>query len=92
VVLTVNQFFTAGRVVASTDLLTVLPRHFLGATGMEGELAIAELPLAVPAVHVDSLWHRQRQHDSAHRWLREAVTRAAHGAPGELDAPGHFVA
>lgn len=88
VVLTVNQFFTAGRVVASTDLLTVLPRHFLGATGMESELAIAELPLVVPAVHVDSLWHRQRQHDSAHRWLRDAVTRAAQGAPGDLDAAG----
>ena len=87
VVLTVNQFFTAGRVVANTDLLTVLPRHFLGATGMEAELATAELPLAVPEVHVDSLWHRQRQHDSAHRWLREAVARAAHSALGELDGP-----
>lgn len=77
VVLTVNQFFTAGRVVASTDLLTVLPRHFVGATGMEGELALCELPLPVPAVHVDALWHRQAAHSSAHRWLREAVARAA---------------
>jgi DNA-binding transcriptional LysR family regulator len=30
VVLTVNQFFTAGRVVANSNLLTVLPRHFVG--------------------------------------------------------------
>lgn len=77
VVLTVNQFFTAGRVVATTDLLTVLPRHFLSATGMEDELAITELPLTVNDVHVDSLWHRQRQHDAAHRWLRQAISRAA---------------
>ncbi|MBX3608951.1 MAG: LysR family transcriptional regulator [Hydrogenophaga sp.] len=77
VVLTVNQFFTAGRVVATTDLLTVLPRHFLSATGMEDELAITELPLPVHDVHVDALWHRQRQHDAAHQWLREAVSRAA---------------
>ena len=77
VVLTVNQFFTAGRVVATTDLLTVLPRHFVGATGMEHELALAELPLAVPAVHVDALWHRQATHNSAHRWLRQAVERAS---------------
>lgn len=83
VVLTVNQFFTAGRVVASTDLLTVLPQHFLEATGMESELATAELPLSVPEVHVDALWHRPRQHDGAHRWLREAVARAARGALGE---------
>lgn len=77
VVLTVNQFFTAGRVVASTDLLTVLPRHFLSATGMESALATSELPLSVPAVHVDALWHRQAVHDSAHQWLREAVVRAS---------------
>ena len=77
VVITVNQFFTAGRVVATTDLLTVLPRHFVGATGMEDELALCDLPLQVPAVHVDSLWHRQATQNSAHRWLRDAVARAA---------------
>lgn len=77
VVLTVNQFFTAGLVVASSDLLTVLPRHFVPATGMATELVLRELPLAVPAVHVDSLWHRQAQASSAHRWLREAVARTA---------------
>lgn len=88
VVLTVNQFFTAGRVVTTTDLLTVLPRHFLSATGMEDELATTELPLAVPEVHVDNLWHRQRQHDEAHRWLREAIARAARSALGEAAAVG----
>jgi DNA-binding transcriptional LysR family regulator len=77
VVLTVNQFFTAGQVVATTDLLTVLPRHFVGATGMEHRLALRELPLAVPAVHIDALWRRQAEHNSAHRWLRHAVERAS---------------
>jgi DNA-binding transcriptional LysR family regulator len=77
VVLTVNQFFTAGRVVGTTDLLAVLPRHFVEATGMEHELALCELPLPVPPVHVDALWQRQSDHNSAHRWLREAVQRAS---------------
>ncbi|WP_066271626.1 LysR family transcriptional regulator [Hydrogenophaga palleronii] len=77
VVLTVNQFFTAGRVVATTDLLTVLPRHFVGATGMEHELALCELPLQVAAVHVDALWHRQATQNTAHHWLRDTVARAA---------------
>ena len=86
VVLTVNQFFTAGQVVATTDLLTVLPRHFVGATGMAHKLALSELPLAVPAVHVDTLWQRQADHNSAHRWLRQAVERAAQ--QGFEDAPG----
>ncbi len=89
VVLTVNQFFTAGQVVATTDLLTVLPRHFVGATGMAHKLALSELPLAVPAVHVDTLWQRQAEHNSAHRWLRHAVERAAQ--QGFEDAPGVVV-
>ena len=76
VVLTVNQFFTAGRVVSTSDLLTVLPLHFLGATGMEAELTHCELPLDLPHVHVDALWRRQQQSQSSHRWLREAVFRA----------------
>lgn len=78
VVLTVNQFFTAGLVVATSDLLTVLPRHFVPDTGMSRELVLRELPLDVPAVHVDALWHRQAQASSAHRWLREALARVAH--------------
>ena len=77
VVITVNQFFTAGQVVATTDLLTVLPRHFVGATGMAHRLALHELPLAVPAVHIDALWRRQAEHSSAHRWLRQAIQNEA---------------
>ena len=75
IVLTVNQFFTAGRVVATSDLLTVLPRHFVSVTGIADQLVLRELPFEVPAVHVDALWHRRMQHHAAHAWLREVVSR-----------------
>ncbi len=85
IVLTVNQFFTAGRVVAASDLLTVLPRHFVGVASVGGELVWRPLPMAVPIVHVDALWHRRRQGEPAHRWLQQALARAARrtaaGAP-----------
>ena len=70
VVLTVNQFFTAGRVVANSDLLTVLPRHFVGVTGIAEQFVLRELPFAVPTVHVDALWHHRFEDDPAHLWLR----------------------
>ena len=66
VVLTVNQFFTAGRVVVGSDLLTVLPRHFLPSTGMSAELAACELPFAVPKVQVDMVWHQRTRASAAH--------------------------
>jgi DNA-binding transcriptional LysR family regulator len=80
VVLTVNQFFTAGRVVASSDLLTVLPRHFISVTGRAHELVQRELPFEVPPVHVDALWHRRQGQRSDHAWLRLAVAAAARKA------------
>lgn len=77
VVLTVNQFFTAARVVAYSDLLTVLPRHFLGLTGNADQLEVRTLPLKAPTVHVDALWHRRAHADAGHRWLRQTVMQAA---------------
>ena len=80
VVLTVNQFFTAGRVVANSNLLTVLPRHFVSVTGIADQLVLRPLPFDVSPVHVDALWHRRSQQRSAHVWLRQAVVRAANRA------------
>ena len=80
VVLTVNQFFTAGRVVSTSDLLTVLPRHFVKVTGMASDLALRELPFEVPPVHVDSIWHRRQAQRSDHAWLRLAVLATAREA------------
>ena len=80
VVLTVNQFFTAGQVVAQSNLLTVLPRHFVGIAGPADELVQRELPFEVPAVQVASLWHSRVEHSGAHQWLRQAMVRAAQKA------------
>ena len=80
VVLTVNQFFTAGRVVANSNLLTVLPQHFARVTGIADQLVLRPLPFEVSPVHVDAVWHRRSQQRSAHAWLRQAVLAAAERA------------
>ncbi|MDD0811144.1 LysR family transcriptional regulator [Curvibacter sp. RS43] len=87
IVLTVNQFFTAGRVVASSNLLTVLPRHFVDVTGIADELVWRELPLEVPTVHVDALWHKRLRYGASHEWLRKAIVRAANSGPTPYSPP-----
>ena len=77
VVITVNQFFTAGRVVSGSDLLTVLPRHFVPVTGIADALVQRALPLDVPAVHVDALWRRRGPQQAAMTWLLQALARSA---------------
>jgi DNA-binding transcriptional LysR family regulator len=74
ILLTVNQFFTAGRIVANSDLITVLPRHLIVSTGMGDELIHKELPFETPDVHVDMLWHERDARNLAHKWLREHLS------------------
>lgn len=74
ILLTVNQFFTAGRVVATSDLITVLPRHLIASTGITGALIMKELPFELPNVHVDMLWHERDTRSPAHKWLRSHLS------------------
>jgi DNA-binding transcriptional LysR family regulator len=77
VVLTVNQFFTAGKIVAHSDLLTVLPRHFVNVTGFADQFVLRELPFAPPTIQVDALWHQRQGSSTAHSWLRTQVVALA---------------
>jgi len=81
IVLTVNQFATAGSVVARSDLLTVLPRQFLPATGAEHRLVQKPLPLPLAPIDVEMLWHLRKDDDPPHRWLRERLCEAAAPQP-----------
>ncbi len=81
VVLTVNQFATAGSIVARSDLLTVLPAQFLPATGVEHRLVQKPLPMAVAPIRVEMMWHLRKDDDPAHRWLRRHVLDAVRRKP-----------
>ena len=79
IVLTVNQFFTAGRVVTQSDLLTVLPQRFVAATGYAEQLVTRELPFPMDPVSVQMLWPVRLDTDAAQRWLRQHLVDAAAG-------------
>ncbi|MDE2394369.1 MAG: LysR family transcriptional regulator [Burkholderiales bacterium] len=83
VVLSVNQFFTAGEVIQRSDLLMVLPTAFIGATGNAERIAVQPLPFELAPVTVEMVWPRRQDGDPAHRWLRELVLEAAGLAPAE---------
>lgn len=84
IVLTVNQFFTAGQVVTQSDLLTVLPLSFIPATGTMDRMVTRPLPFELAAVSVQMLWPVRQDADPAHRWLRAEVERA--GGQAAIDA------
>ncbi len=77
VVMTVNQYHTAGRVVSLSDLLTVLPASFVAASAPPGATVTRPLPLDIGPLTVDMVWLARRDADPAHRWLRERIVGAA---------------
>jgi DNA-binding transcriptional LysR family regulator len=77
VMITVNEFATAGSVVHQSELLTVLPRSFVPATGFAGQLVTCDVPLELPVIDVALLWHRRHETDAAQAWLRSTLARAA---------------
>ena len=79
VVLTVSQFATAARVVHESDLLSVLPRSFVPATGLADGLLLRAVPVALPRIEVGTLWHRRHERDPAQRWLRSTVGEVVRG-------------
>jgi DNA-binding transcriptional LysR family regulator len=77
VMLTVNQFSTAARVVHDSDLLTVLPLSFVPASGVAEGLAVRPFPGTLPPIEVSLLWHRRHERDAAQRWLRQTFAASA---------------
>ena len=88
VVLTINQFSTAARIVRRSNLLSVFPLSFVPASGEASGLAVRALPFEMPRLEIGLLWHRRHERDPAHRWLREAVaSTAAEFRTGSSAAP-----
>ena len=77
VVLTVNLSFTAGRVVANSNLLTVPPASFVGAAGFGEKVVTRALPFELETLHTTMRWHQRHDRGSSHEWLRARLIDAA---------------
>ena len=77
VVLSANQYQTAGRVLVASDLLLVMPASLLGAAGQRERLITRPPPFSLPPLAVEMVWLARREAEPAHRWLRELVQRCA---------------
>jgi DNA-binding transcriptional LysR family regulator len=86
IAIVVNHFSTAASLVHQSDLLAVLPRSFVPASGLAAQLAVRTLPLDLPRIEVVLMWHRRAERDPAQRWLRSTVTQAAQAVARQLEA------
>ncbi|OZI27266.1 LysR family transcriptional regulator [Bordetella genomosp. 7] len=73
VVLSVPHFLVLRSVLATTDLVAMVPARLIrGAT----ELRAVRAPLDIPGFDMVMLWHERLHRDPAHQWLREQIARS----------------
>lgn len=75
VVLSVPHFLFMMSVLASTDLVAMLPARLAARAG--GALRVVEAPVEVPGYEMAMLWHERSHRDPAQVWLRETIAAAA---------------
>ena len=73
VVLSVPHFLFMVSVLASTDLVAMVPSRLVRQTQT---LQVIEAPVQLPGYDMVMLWHERSHRDLAHQWLRETITSA----------------
>jgi DNA-binding transcriptional LysR family regulator len=70
VVLSVPHFLFLKSVLASTDLVAMLPSRLVRHAS---DLRVVEPPVEVPGFEMLMLWHERSHRDPSHQWLREHI-------------------
>ncbi len=85
--LKVATYQVACAIVASTDLVSIVPAHAL--TG-HGELSESEPPFLIPDAEIQQFWHRRHHRDPACRWLRKLISEISRKdlTSGSIQAAG----
>jgi DNA-binding transcriptional LysR family regulator len=72
--LTVPSWFEMQRVIVSTDLVAVAPRHWGAGPALREGCVCHDLPLVGVALSVELEWHPQDAANAGNKWLRDAIT------------------
>lgn len=63
-------------IIASSDLIAVLPISMAEAFVHFPGLKTVSLPFSLPTVHIKQHWHERFQNDEENMWLRQRIARA----------------
>ncbi len=72
-------FLAAPEALAEQDLVAIVPARVAARLRQPWGLVAHELPCPSPPVHLFMTWHRRRERQATHQWLRSAVRRCLAG-------------
>ncbi len=76
IVSVVEGFMSLPSLVSGSSRLAFMPRR-MAELGSHPDLAVLDCPFHVPPLIETFWWHKARQDDREHKWLREMITAAA---------------
>lgn len=80
------HYFSACKVVATTDMILTMPRAYAEQLSAVLPIRVFDLPLPMSPIQVFMYWHASRDEDRAHRWLREQIQDLARRSGWESPA------
>jgi len=83
----VSSFVSIPNIIAQSDLIAVVPKriaqhfNYSQQSTLQSTLQCLPLPFSYPQVGIQLLWHKSREHDMAHQWVRERLAKLIHLLP-----------
>lgn len=77
VALTLPHWLAVPEIVASSDLVAVMPMSIARRVARDRRVALASPPFENPAFAWALYWHRRHNSDHAHQWLRRLISDAS---------------
>jgi DNA-binding transcriptional LysR family regulator len=77
VLLTLTGFLGIGKVIATTDLITTLPRNIGETLANQYNLRILQCPVGIPTYMIKQYWHAHYHRDPGNQWLRKLCKQHA---------------
>ncbi|SOE06311.1 transcriptional regulator, LysR family [Variovorax sp. YR752] len=78
---TVPSFLGLGKIVASSELIAIVPLRLALIFAAESHVKIVTLPLRLPPYAVHQFWHDRYHRDAGNAWLRSVTTEIAMALP-----------
>ncbi|GAB2894095.1 LysR family transcriptional regulator [Paralcaligenes sp. KSB-10] len=73
VVLRTPHFMSVPIIVATTNVIAVVPQALADFISADPSIKQIQLPFTPPTFQVNLYWHRSSHHDAANKWLRDAL-------------------
>jgi DNA-binding transcriptional LysR family regulator len=77
IAMSVPHFATAPHAVSSSDLVAIMPRRLAVSYRAQFKLSLHLVPLELPRLRIQAVWHRRSERDPGLLWLKETIKQVS---------------